>query len=121
MKQNAQKEVDTAKEMLKYSQERYDSSTRILKESNDELGKVLADIAKYDMQKIDFEKIRETLIKGIKALANLREQWGKLVRFFQMISNLIKCSMDTSLKDFVESTKSGAYSKFIFTIISYEI
>lgn len=119
--QNAQKGIDTAKEMLKHSQERYDSSTRTLKESNDELGKVLADIAKYDMQKIDFEKIRETLIKGIKALANLREQWGKLVRFFQMISNLIKCSMDTSLKDFVESTKSGAYSKFIFTIISYEI
>ena len=107
--QNAQLKIDTATHLIKDSQGRYDSSIKTLKESNDELGKVLAEIAKFDMQKINFEKIRETLIKGIKALAQLREQWGKLVLFFQTISNLIRCSLDTSLKEFIETTKAGQY------------
>ena len=108
--QNFQAKLDTSKELLKNSQERYDTASKNLQESNDEVGKVLADLAKYDMQKIDFEKIRETLIKGIKALAKLRKQWGKMVRFFQMISNLIKLSLHTTLTDFVKSSKSGIYS-----------
>ena len=109
--QNSQKRIDTSKELLKNTQTRYDAASKSLKESNDELGNVLADLAKFNMQKINFEKIRETLIKGIKALAKLREQWGKMVRFFQMISNLIKCSMSTSLTEFVESSKQGGSAR----------
>lgn len=64
-------------------------------------------MAKLDLQKIDFNQIRDTLVRGIKALAEVREQWGKLVRFFQMLSNLIKCCLHTSLPDFVDEAKAG--------------
>ena len=110
---SAQTRVDTAKELLENTQTRYDAASKSLKESNDELGQALADMAKFSMKKINFEKIRETLIKGIKALAKLREQWGKMLRFFQMISNVIKCSMSTSLEDFVESSKQGGSAHWL--------
>ena len=46
------------------------------------------------------------MVKGIQALGELREQWGKLVRFFQMLSNLVKCCLSTSLKTFVQTSRN---------------
>jgi hypothetical protein len=56
---------------------------------------------------VDFDSIRETLVKGINALAELREQWGKLVRFFQMVSNIIKVCLNTTLTGLVDHAKIG--------------
>ena len=52
----------------------------------------------------------QVLIKGMKALAEVREQWGKMVRFFQMLSNIIKCCLHSSLTDFVEQAESGKHN-----------
>ena len=103
--QNTQFKIQQAAAQLEFVREKYDKACDNLQESSQKLGEVIAEIAKLDIQKIDFEKIRKTLIKGIKALGELRGQWSKLVTFFQMISNLIKCSLNTSLEDFTSTAE----------------
>ncbi|XP_071159619.1 uncharacterized protein [Mytilus edulis] len=105
--ENARYKTELAKETLRDAKRRQEKSADELRESNEKLTKVLMDMAKLDLKKIDFDTIRETLVKGIKALAEVREQWGKLVRFFQMLSNLIKCCLHSSLTDFVDQATVG--------------
>ena len=105
--ENARFKTETAKEMLKDSRQSYDKSCEELAEKMKEYGNILADLAKHDLKKIDFEQIRQVLIRGIKALGELREQWGQLVQFFQMLSNLVKCSLESSLKTFVSQTSKA--------------
>lgn len=105
--ENARFKTELAKETLKDAKRRQEKSSDELRESNEKLIQVLTEMAQLDLKHIDFNKIRDTLVKGIKALAMVREQWGKLVRFFQMLSNLIKCCLHTSLQDFVDQAKMG--------------
>ena len=117
---NARFKIEQASAHLKHTQEKHDKASDRLKESSQKLGEILADIAKFDIQKIDFEKIKETLIKGIKALGEVREQWGKLVLFFQMMSNLIECCLNTSLKNFLQySTQVQQRSLNGYTISTF--
>ena len=109
--QNAQFKIEASTAQLDSTKERYDKACDNLIENTEKLGKIIADIAKLDIHKIDFQQIRETLIKGIRALGELREQWTKLVRFFQMMSNIIRCSMSTSLTDFTKMTEKAKQRK----------
>lgn len=106
--QSARYKTETAKAVLYESQERYDKSCEELDQQMKEYGNVLADLAKQDMRRIDFESIRKILIQGMKALSELQEKWGKLVQFFQMLSNLVKCSLESSLKSFTSTTRNRA-------------
>ena len=99
--------TETAKAVLRDAQRRHDEAYNQMREENERLEKIIAGMAKLNIDEVDFDSIRKTLTEGIKALAGVREQWGKLVQFFQMMSNLIKCSLHTSLKDFVDYSEEG--------------
>ena len=98
--------TETAKEMLKDSRRAYEASCDEVAKKTKEVTNLLAEMKELDLKKIDMEKIRQTLVRGIQALGELREQWGKLVRFFQMLSNLVKCCQSTSLKTFVQTSRN---------------
>ncbi|XP_028390959.1 uncharacterized protein LOC114515835 [Dendronephthya gigantea] len=98
--------TETAKEMLKDSRRAYDKSCEEVAQKAREVSNLLAEIEELDLKEIDIEKIRKTLIKGITALGELREQWGKLVGFFQMLANIVKCCLNTSLKNFVQTSRN---------------
>ena len=104
---NTRFKIQQASAQLAFARDNYDKACDKLQENSQKLGDVLAEIAKLDIQQIDFAKIRQTLVKGIKALGELREQWGKIVRFFQMISNLIKCSLNRTLEDFTSTARKS--------------
>ena len=101
--------TETAKEMLKDSRRAYEASCDEAAKKTREVTKLLVEMKELDLKEIDMEKIKETLVKGIEALGELREQWGKLVQFFQMLSSLVKCCLSTSLKNFAK-TCGGSYS-----------
>lgn len=103
--ENSRFKIEQTSAHLQNTRERYDKACDKMMESSEKLGNIMAEIAKLDIKKIDFETTRKTLSKGIKTLGELREQWGKIVMFFQMMSNLIKCSLNKSLKGFLEHTK----------------
>ena len=98
--------TETAKEMLKDSRRAYEASCDEVANKTREVTNLLVEMKELDLKEIDMEKIRQTLVKGIQALGELREQWGKLVRFFQMLSNLVKCCLSTSLKTFVQTSRN---------------
>ena len=106
-REEARFKVDLAKETLKDARNRQDKAYEEMKVSNERLTKVLKELEMLDYQKIDFDTIRATLVKGIQALAEVRAEWGKMIRFFQMLSNLVKCCLNASLVDFVDSSKVG--------------
>ena len=98
--------TETAKEMLKDSRRAYEVSCDEVAKKTREMTNLLVEMKELDLKEIDMEKIRKTLVKGIQALGELREQWGKLVQFFQMLSNLVKCCLSTSLKTFVQTSRN---------------
>lgn len=98
--------TETAKEMLKDSRRAYEASCDEVAKKTREVTNLLVEMKELDLKEIDMEKIRKTLVKGIEALGELREQWGKLVQFFQMLSNLVKCCLSTSLKTFVQTSRN---------------
>lgn len=63
------------------------------------------EMAQLYLKHTEVNTIRDTLIKYIKALAEVKEKWGKLLRYFQMLSNLIKRCLYTSLETFVNCAK----------------
>lgn len=98
--------TETAKEMLKDSRRAYEASCDEVAKKTREVTNLLVEMKELDLKEIDMEKIKKTLVKGIEALGELREQWGKLVQFFQMLSNLVKCCLSTSLKTFVQTARN---------------
>ncbi|XP_015749176.1 PREDICTED: uncharacterized protein LOC107328956 [Acropora digitifera] len=106
--ESARVKIAETRGILERQEDRYDQTCKELKESNEELSKVLQSLAEFSSEKIaDFDKIRKTLKQGIKALASVREQWQKLVEFFQFITNIIKVCQKESLSSFVEYAKVG--------------
>lgn len=96
------------KSILERQENRYDQTCEQLKKSNEELSNVLESLVELSPEKLaDFDQIRNTLMRGIKALASVREQWQKLVEFFQYITNIIKVCQNESLSSFVEYAKVG--------------
>lgn len=102
---NSVLKIEQTKEMLKMSQEEYQKSFDNLKQQNKDLLDVLSEMRKCETKEIDFEKAKQMLIKGLDAMGRVKEQWEKMVRFFQMISNLIDSCLNKRLTEFVKSAE----------------
>uniref|UniRef100_A0A0E9XZQ2 Uncharacterized protein n=1 Tax=Anguilla anguilla TaxID=7936 RepID=A0A0E9XZQ2_ANGAN len=48
-------------------------------------------------------------------MGNVKKQWQKLVRFFQMVSNLMKTSLTKSLKNFAKTGETASNKTFKYT------
>ncbi|XP_075774201.1 uncharacterized protein LOC112546115 [Pelodiscus sinensis] len=118
--QNAHLKVEQSRAMMKETQEEYQRSFDNFKKQNDELKELLCTMEKCKVQEIDFKTAKEMLIKGLEALGRVKEQWEKMVRFFQMISSLIESCLSRDIKEFVSSVsdvqKIGNYSSNCFVL-----
>ncbi|XP_059841478.1 uncharacterized protein LOC132402596 isoform X1 [Hypanus sabinus] len=107
---NARIKVEQSSKQLQAAQEMYERSFENIQKNNEELQEVLETLKSCNVQEIDFDKTVKMLLKGLDALGRVKEQWGKMVLFFTMISNLIECSLNPSLHKFIqysEKTSSG--------------
>lgn len=100
--------VEMAKEHLADAKRECDKTYKESRKESERLMQTLVDLQRLDLTKIGFDEIQNILIKGISALAEVRKQWGKLCEFFQMISNLIKCCLHSSLKCFADYSSEGS-------------
>uniref|UniRef100_A0A8C3SJJ1 Uncharacterized protein n=1 Tax=Chelydra serpentina TaxID=8475 RepID=A0A8C3SJJ1_CHESE len=117
---NAHLKVEQSREMLKSTQDEYQRSFENFKRQNDELMEIMCTMEKCKVQDVDFDTARKMLIKGLEALGSVKEQWEKMVRFFQMISSLIDSCLSRNIKEFVSSVsdvqKIKNYSSNSFVI-----
>uniref|UniRef100_A0A8C8VKH4 Uncharacterized protein n=1 Tax=Pelusios castaneus TaxID=367368 RepID=A0A8C8VKH4_9SAUR len=118
--QNAHLKVEQSRKMMKSTQDEYQRSYDNFKKQNDELMEIMSAMEKCKVQEIDFKTAKEMLIKGLEALGKVKEQWEKMIRFFQMISNLIDSCLSRDIKEFVSSVsdvqKIENYSSKSFVI-----
>ncbi|KAJ6652935.1 hypothetical protein lerEdw1_010293 [Lerista edwardsae] len=105
--ENARLKVQQSREALKATREEYQRSFENFKKQNEELTEILCAMRRYQVKEVDFDTARKMLIKGLEALGRVKEQWEKMVRFFQMISNLVESCLLWSVKDFAD-TVDGA-------------
>ncbi|XP_072906503.1 uncharacterized protein [Hemitrygon akajei] len=110
---NARIKVEQSSAQLRAAQEMYEKSFENIKKNNEELQEVLETLKSCKVQEIDFDKTVEMLLKGLDALGRVKEQWGKMVLFFTMMSNLIECALNPSLHKFIQYSEksSSGYSQ----------
>ncbi|XP_062912463.1 uncharacterized protein LOC134350751 [Mobula hypostoma] len=110
---NARFKVEQSAAQLRVAQEMYDKSFENIQKNNKELQETLETLKNCQVQEIDFDKTVKMLLKGLDALGRVKEQWGKMVLFFTMMSNLIGSSLNPSLHKFIQYSEkiSSGYSQ----------
>ncbi|XP_042189684.1 uncharacterized protein LOC121848591 [Callorhinchus milii] len=104
---NARFKIQQTTSMFQKSQESYEKSFQNLMRSNKELAEILAGMRRCELKEIDFETTIQILMKGLDALGKVKEQWAKMICFFQMLCNLIKLCLE-SVKNFVSYTETAS-------------
>ncbi|XP_046562056.1 uncharacterized protein LOC124271044 [Haliotis rubra] len=101
---------------LQSIREDFKNKSKSLQETNAHVTSVIEELAHLNLDKVNFDEIKQLLQRGIKALGQVRTQWGKLVRFFTTISNIIKCCMDENVKNFIQGAERGAEFRLTYTM-----
>ncbi|KAI4885607.1 hypothetical protein NFI96_005385 [Prochilodus magdalenae] len=116
--ESARFRVEQSRAQMKQTRDVYEKSVENMEKNQKELIDILITMRNCKLKKIDFNKTIEMLVKGMDAMGRVKEQWEKMVRFFQMVSNIVKTSLSRTLKDFVstsEKTQSLSYNSKLFS------
>ncbi|XP_071339681.1 early endosome antigen 1-like [Trachinotus anak] len=116
--ENARFRIEQSREQLKQTRQSYEKCVENMEKNQRELNDILVEMQNCKIKEIDFETTIKMLVKGLDAMGRVKEQWEKMVRFFQMVSNIIKTSLSKTLHNFVktsEDTKKLSYSSKHFT------
>ncbi|XP_033471168.2 uncharacterized protein LOC117249555 [Epinephelus lanceolatus] len=114
---NARFKIEQSREQLKESREAYEKIAEKMEQNQKELTEILVEMQNCKIKEINFDTTIKMLFKGLDAMGRVKEQWEKMVRFFQMISNIVKCSLSKTLNSFVstaDDTKKLSYNHKLF-------
>ncbi|XP_029694862.1 uncharacterized protein isoform X2 [Takifugu rubripes] len=116
--ENARYKIELSREQLKQTRDSYQKSVENMEKNERELTEILCEMQKCNIKEIDFDTTIKMLVKGLDAMGRVKEQWEKMVRFFQMVSNIVKTSLSKTLKNFVttcDDSKKLSYNDKLFT------
>ncbi|XP_030641440.1 uncharacterized protein LOC115821789, partial [Chanos chanos] len=116
--ENAHFRIEQSRAQLDKTRETYEKCVEKMEESQKELTEILITMRNCEVKEIDFNTTIKMLVKGMDAMGRVKEQWEKMVRFFQMVSNIVKVSMSKTLHNFVttaEKTKTLSYNAKLFS------
>ncbi|XP_076866672.1 uncharacterized protein LOC143517760 [Brachyhypopomus gauderio] len=116
--ENARFRIEQSRAQLDLTREIYAKSVENMEKNQKELTEILIAMRNCEVKEIDFNTTIKMLVKGMDAMGRVKEQWEKMVRFFQMVSNIVKTSLTVTLKNFVstsEKTQSLSYNGKLFS------
>ncbi|KAI5087513.1 hypothetical protein C0J45_22912, partial [Silurus meridionalis] len=116
--ENARFRIEQNRAQLDKTREIYEKSVETMEKNQKELTDILVTMRTCKIKEIDFNTTIKMLVKGMDAMGRVKEQWEKMVRFFQMVSNIVKTTLTRTLKDFVttsEKTQTLSYSAKLFS------
>ncbi|XP_053493732.1 uncharacterized protein LOC128615561 [Ictalurus furcatus] len=116
--ENARFKIVQSRAQLDKTREIYEKCVENMEKNQKELTEILITMRDCEIKEVDFNTTIKMLVKGMDAMGRVKEQWEKMVRFFQMVSNIVKTSLTRTLKDFVstsEKTQSLAYDAKLFS------
>ncbi|CAG02965.1 unnamed protein product [Tetraodon nigroviridis] len=100
---NARYRIELSREQLKHTRDSYQKSVENMEKNERELTEILCEMQNCNIKQIDFDTTIKMLAKGLDAMLRVKEQWEKMVRFFQMVSNIVKTSLSVTLKNFANT------------------
>ncbi|XP_047672433.1 uncharacterized protein LOC113640114 isoform X2 [Tachysurus fulvidraco] len=115
---NARFLIEQSHAQLDKTRESYEKSVENMEKNQKELTDILITMRRCEFKETDFNTTIQMLVKGMDAMGRVKEQWEKMVRFFQMVSNIVKTSLTRTLKDFVstsEKTQALSYNAKLFS------
>ncbi|KAI2655440.1 hypothetical protein ROHU_000669 [Labeo rohita] len=116
--ENARFAVEQTRAQLNKTRETYEKCVENLEKNQKELTEILITMRNCKVKEIDFKTTIEMLVKGMDAMGRVKEQWEKMVHFFQMVSNIVKTSLSKTLTNFVstsEKTQALSYNEKLFS------
>lgn len=116
--ENARYKIELSREQLKHTRDSYQKSVENMEKNERELNEILCEMQNCNIQEINFDTTIKMLVKGLDAMGRVKEQWEKMVHFFQMVSNIVKTSLSNTLKNFVttcDDSKKLSYNDKLFT------
>lgn len=116
--ENARFTIEQSRAQLDKTRETYDKCVENLEKNQKELTEILVTMRNCELKEIDFKTTTEMLVKGMDAMGRVKEQWEKMVHFFQMVSNIVKTSLSKTLTNFVstsEKTQALSYNDKLFS------
>ncbi|XP_030641505.1 uncharacterized protein LOC115821860 [Chanos chanos] len=103
--ENAHFRIEQTRAQLDKTKETYEKCVENMEKNQKELTDILVTMRNCELKEIDFNTTIKMLIKGMDAMGRVKEQWEKMVRFFQMVSNIVKVNMSKTLHNFVTTAK----------------
>ncbi|XP_016424404.1 uncharacterized protein LOC107752851 [Sinocyclocheilus rhinocerous] len=116
--ENARYKIEQSRAQLNKTRDTYEKCVENLEKNQKELTEILVTMRNCELKEIDFKTTIEMLVKGMDAMGRVKEQWEKMVHFFQMVSNIVKTSLSKTLKNFVstsEKTQALSYNAKLFS------
>uniref|UniRef100_A0A3P9KD69 Uncharacterized protein n=1 Tax=Oryzias latipes TaxID=8090 RepID=A0A3P9KD69_ORYLA len=116
--ENARLRIEQSREQLKQCREEYNKAVERMEGNQKELTDILVDMQNCKIQEINFDTTIKMLVKGMDAMGRVKEQWEKMVRFFQMVANIVKTSLAKTMIHFadkVEDVQTLSYNSKLFT------
>ncbi|XP_047672430.1 uncharacterized protein LOC113640161 [Tachysurus fulvidraco] len=110
--------IEQSRAQLDKTREIYKDRLEEMRKNQKELTDILITMRNCEIKEIDFNTTIQMLVKGMDAMGRVKEQWEKMVRFFQMVSNIVKISLTRTLKNFVstsEKTQKLSYNSKLFS------
>ncbi|XP_048865268.1 uncharacterized protein LOC125739317 [Brienomyrus brachyistius] len=106
--ENARYRIEQSRAQLEKAREMQKQSLENLEKNQKELTEILVTLRNCEVNEIDFNTTIKMLVKGLDAMGRVKEQWEKMIRFFQMISNIVKTCLHRSLTDFVKQSQKAS-------------
>ncbi|XP_055035705.2 uncharacterized protein [Misgurnus anguillicaudatus] len=116
--ENARFAIEQTRAHMNKTRDIYEKCLDNLEKSQKELTEILVTLRNCELKEIDFKTTIDMLVKGMDAMGRVKEQWEKMVHFFQMVSNIVKTSLSKTLTNFVslsEETQKLSYNAKLFS------
>ncbi|XP_052473608.1 uncharacterized protein LOC128030164 [Carassius gibelio] len=116
--ENARFKIEQTRAQLDKTSETYEKCLENLERNQKELTDILATLRNCELKEIDFKTTINMLIKGMDAMGRVKEQWEKMVQFFQIVSSIVKTNLSTNLINFVSTsaeTRALSYNAKLFS------
>ena len=99
--QTIRMKLETAQTGLQAAKDDFKEASKKMCEANEQITNSIEELGKINLDKINFDDIKKLLMRNLKILGKVKTEWGKLVRFFQKIANIIEFAMEENVKKFV--------------------
>ena len=102
---NAHLKVECSREQLRSSEQGLEIALRKTRETQRAKLDIEHKLEEYNLQTTELPQVLKMITQGLQAMAELKQEWSKMLEFFTRISNIIETATGPAMKSFEEWTQ----------------